>query len=74
MKVVSIAFQNVEKLKYLGRRVTNQNYVHEETDNKLKSGNACYHSVQSLLPSRLPSKTIKIKIYKTNSACSFVWL
>jgi hypothetical protein len=28
-------------------------------------GNACYHSVQSLLPSRLLSRYVKVKIYKT---------
>jgi hypothetical protein len=32
---------------------------------RLKSGNACYHSVQNLLSSSLPSKSIKIKIYRT---------
>jgi hypothetical protein len=31
----------------------------------LNSGNACYHSVQSLLSSRLLSKNLKIGIYKT---------
>jgi hypothetical protein len=31
----------------------------------LNSGNACYHSVQNLLFSRLLSKNIKIRIYKT---------
>jgi hypothetical protein len=30
----------------------------------LHSGNACYHSVQNLLSSRLLSKNIKIRIYK----------
>jgi hypothetical protein len=30
----------------------------------LNSGNACYHSVQNLLSSRLLSKNIKIRIYK----------
>ena len=29
------------------------------------SGNACYHSVQKLLSSRLLSKNLKIKIYRT---------
>jgi hypothetical protein len=29
------------------------------------SGNACYHSVQNLLTSRLLSKKLKIRIYKT---------
>jgi len=31
----------------------------------LKSGNACYHSVQNLLSSRLLSKNLKMKIYRT---------
>jgi len=30
----------------------------------LASGNACYHSVQKLLSSRLLSKSLKIKIYR----------
>jgi hypothetical protein len=29
------------------------------------SGNACYHSVQSLLSSHLLSRNVKVKIYKT---------
>ena len=29
------------------------------------SGNACYHSVQNVLSSRLLSKNLKIKIYRT---------
>jgi hypothetical protein len=32
---------------------------------RLNSGNACYHSVQNLLSSRLLSKNVKVKIYKT---------
>ena len=31
----------------------------------LKSGNACYHLVQNLLSSRLLSKNLNIKIYRT---------
>ena len=31
----------------------------------MKSGNACYHSVQNLLSSRLLTKNLKIKIYRT---------
>ena len=30
-----------------------------------RTGNACYHSVQNLLSSRLLSKNLKIKIYRT---------
>ena len=33
--------------------------------NDITSGNACYHSVQNLLSSRLLSKNLKIKIFTT---------
>jgi hypothetical protein len=39
--------------------------IQEEIKRRLNSGNACYHSVQNLLNSRLLSKNIKIRIYKT---------
>jgi hypothetical protein len=32
---------------------------------RLNSGNACYHSVQSLLSSHLLSRNLRVKIYKT---------
>jgi hypothetical protein len=44
--------------------ITNQNLIREGINRRLSSGNACYHSVQTLLSSRL-SKNIKIRIYKT---------
>jgi hypothetical protein len=37
----------------------------EEIKMKLNSGNACYHSAQNLLSSRLLSRNIKIRIYET---------
>jgi len=43
----------------------NVNYIQEEIKSRLKSGNACYHSVQNLLSSSLISKNLKIKIYRT---------
>jgi hypothetical protein len=39
--------------------------IQEEIKRRLNSGNACYHSVQNLLPSQLLSKNLKIRIYKT---------
>ena len=50
---------------YLGTTLTNQNSIPEEIKSRLRSGNACYHSVQNLLSSRLLSKNLKIKIYRT---------
>jgi len=55
----------VEEFKYLGTTLTNQNSVQEEIKSRLKSGNACYYSVQNLLSSRLLSKNLKINIYRT---------
>jgi hypothetical protein len=49
----------------LGTTLTNQNDIHDEIKSRINSGNACYHSVQNLLSSRLISKNLKIKIYKT---------
>ena len=37
----------------------------EEIKCRLKAGNSCYYSVQTLLYSRLLSNNLKIKIYKT---------
>jgi hypothetical protein len=39
--------------------------IQEEIKRRLNSGNACYHSVQNLLSSRLLSKNVKVRIYKT---------
>jgi len=55
----------VEEFKYLGTTLTNKNSIQEEIKSRLKSGNACYHSVQNLLSSSLLSKNLKIKIYRT---------
>ena len=43
----------------------NQNSIQEETKCRLKAGDLCYYSVQTLLSSRLLSKNLKRKIYKT---------
>jgi hypothetical protein len=39
--------------------------MHEGIKSRLSSGNACYLSVQSLLSSRLLSRNLQVKIYKT---------
>jgi len=54
-----------EDFKYLGTTLTNKNSIAEEIKSGLRSGNACNHSVQNLLSSRLLSKNLKIKIYRT---------
>jgi hypothetical protein len=56
------SFQNEAKFKNLWMTLTNQNDIHDEIKSRLNSGNACYHSVQNILSSRLISKNLKIKI------------
>jgi len=42
----------------------NQNSILEEIKRRLRSVNSCYHLVQNLLSSTLPSKNIKVKIQR----------
>ena len=65
VRIDNSTFERVEVFKYLGTTLTNQNSIVEEIKSRLKSGNACYHSVQKLLSSKLLSKNLKIKIYRT---------
>jgi hypothetical protein len=53
------------QFKYLGMAVTNENLIQKEIKRRLNWSNACYHSVQKLLSSHLPSKNVKIEIHKT---------
>jgi hypothetical protein len=65
VKIDSKSFERVEEFKYLGTALTNRNCIHEEIKSRLKSGNACYRSVQNLLSSRLLSKSTQIRVYRT---------
>jgi len=63
VRIDNSTFERVEEFKYLGTTLTSQNSIAEEIKSRLRSGNACYHSVQNLLSSRLLYKYLKIRIY-----------
>jgi hypothetical protein len=45
IKTDNNSFERVEEIKYLGTILTNPDSIEEEIKSRLKSGNACYHSV-----------------------------
>jgi hypothetical protein len=53
MKIAKRFIEDVAKYRYLGATLTGQNCMHGEIKSRLNSGNACYHSVQSLLSSHM---------------------
>ena len=56
-------YEKLKTFKYLGSLVTNS--IQDEIKCRLKAGNSCNYSVQTLLYSQLLPKNLKIKIYKT---------
>ncbi|KAJ4439921.1 hypothetical protein ANN_08051 [Periplaneta americana] len=65
IKMGDLSFEEVEKLKYLGAKVTNINDTREEIKRRINMRNVCYYSVDKLLSSSLLSKNLKVRIYKT---------
>jgi len=58
IEIDNSSFERVEQFIYLGTT-----YIQEEIKSKLKTENACYHSVQSLLSSNFLPKNMNNKIY-----------
>jgi len=65
IKIGNGSFERAEEYKCLGTILTNQNSIQEEIKSRLKSGNACFHSVQNPLSSSFLSRNLKLKIYRT---------
>jgi hypothetical protein len=63
VKSENSSFEMVGEFKYLGTNLTYQNFIQGELKSRLKSGNACYHSVQNLLSSSI-SNNLRIRIYR----------
>jgi hypothetical protein len=51
IKIDNSSFERLKEIKCLGKTLTYQNYIQEEINSRLQSGNACYHSVLNLLTS-----------------------
>ena len=60
IQIGSKSLETVEQFKYLGTTLTYQNSIRDEIKSRLKSGNACCHSVQNLLSLGFLSKRVKI--------------
>jgi hypothetical protein len=56
--------ENVAQFNHLEMRVTNQICIQEKMTRRLQLCNACYHSVQNLLSSRLLSRSIEVQTYE----------
>jgi len=56
---------------YFRTNLKKRNFIQEDIKSRLKSGNACYHSVQNLLSFNFLSKNLKIKTYR-NTILPFV--
>jgi hypothetical protein len=65
IKISNTWFENVAQFRHLGMPITDENQIQKEVKRRLNSRNACYHSVQNPLSSRLLSENIKIRIRKT---------
>ena len=69
IKTDNSSFERVDQFEYMGMTLKNHNSIQEEIKSRMKSGNACYHSVQNLLPYILLSQNIK-----NYSFVCFVWV
>ena len=57
------SYEKVKTFKYLASLVTDQNSIQTEMKCRLKAGNSCYYSVQTLLSFQLLSYKFRIKRY-----------
>jgi hypothetical protein len=73
MDIANRTFGTVRELKYLRMTITKQNLFHAEITTRLNSVAACYRSVPNVSSSRLLSKDLKIKTFKTIISYAFLY-
>jgi hypothetical protein len=66
------SLERVEQFRYFGTHLINQNSIQEEIKSRLKSGNACYRSVQNLLSSSFVLK--KLRYAELQYYLLFLWV
>jgi hypothetical protein len=64
IKIENRSFQDVAKVQIFWNNTKSENLLREEIKSRVSPRNACYHSVQSLLSSRLLSWNLKVKYKK----------
>jgi hypothetical protein len=74
LKTDNSSFEKVEVFKYLGKILTSQNSIQEEIKSRLKSQNACCHSMQNCWYYSLLGKDAKINIHRTIIFPVFLWV
>jgi len=63
LRVGQYLFEQVEDFKYLGVNISQRNDMHNEVKLRLVSANRGYHTVRSILSSRLLPRETKTKLY-----------
>jgi hypothetical protein len=53
IEIGNSCFENMSQFRYLGKTITNQSLIQEKIKRRVNPSNACCHSVQNLLPSRV---------------------
>ncbi len=62
---MEIYFEKVSEFKYLGTTINDENKIRVEINRRMHSSNACFCAVNGLLKSKLLSKNVKVRVYKT---------